>query len=95
MTKTICSVLGSALLVSMIAALTASMSSPADVQRNESTLATSSSDVSPPLSSPLGLNNPCILDGDSCVQGASLCRLRGGTVLPLACGSPDLVCCAL
>ena len=42
-----------------------------------------------------GLSNPCRDDGDSCVQGAALCRARGGTVIPLACNDPALVCCAL
>jgi len=48
-----------------------------------------------PLTSSLSLNNPCINDGDSCVQSAAVCRLRGGTVFPLSCGSTGLICCAL
>lgn len=95
MIKQIRSALAITLLLATITALAACTPSPAGARRSEPALAASSPEVSLLPSSPPSANNPCTQDGDSCVQGAALCRARGGSVLPLACSSPGAVCCAL
>jgi hypothetical protein len=44
---------------------------------------------------PANLDNPCRMDGDTCVPNAMACKLKGGFVLSLSCGSDGYTCCAL